>query len=80
VKQGNPGFYVVRWGVEPHTILNSLARGLPLEDEVPEGAYEVHISRELPSQFQIVRVHGKGNSVREMASNREAFTTASAAA
>jgi hypothetical protein len=60
VKQGDPGFYVVRWEVEPHTILNSLAKDLPLEDKVPEGAYEVHISRELPSLFQIVRVHGEG--------------------
>lgn len=24
VKQGDPGFYVVRWDIEPHTILNSL--------------------------------------------------------
>jgi hypothetical protein len=67
VKQGDPGVYVVRWEVEPHTILNSLARGLPLEDNVPKGAYEIHISRELPSQFQIVREHGTGTSVRRMA-------------
>jgi hypothetical protein len=60
VRHGDPGFYVVRWDVEPHTILNSLARDLPLEDEVPEGAYEIHVSRELPSQFQIVCVSGKG--------------------
>jgi hypothetical protein len=60
VKQGDPGFYVVRWDVEPHAILNSLARDLPLEDEAPAGAYEIHVSRELPSQFQIVCVPGKG--------------------
>jgi hypothetical protein len=66
VKQGDRGFYVVRWAIEPHTILNSLARGLPLEDKAPEGAYEVHISRELPSQFLIVRALGKGTSVSEI--------------
>jgi hypothetical protein len=65
VKQGDLGFYVVRWEVEPYTILNSLARGLPLEDNVPEGAYEIHASRELPSQFQIVR-DGTGTSAREI--------------
>jgi len=72
VRQGDPGFYVVRWEVEPHTILNSLARGLPLEDDVPEGAYEIHISRELPSQFQIVREHGAGTSVRRIDEDTEA--------
>ena len=40
--------------------MNSLAKDLPLEDKVPEGAYEVHISRELPSLFQVVRVTARG--------------------
>ena len=71
VKQGDSGFYVVRWDVDPCTILNSLARGLPLV-EAPEGAYEVHISRELPSQFRIVRVHGKGAPVHDIDVDAEA--------
>jgi hypothetical protein len=66
VKQGDRGAYVVTWDVEPLTILNSLARGLPLEDKVPEGVYEVHISCELASQFEIVRVRGNDNSVGEI--------------
>jgi hypothetical protein len=56
VRQGDPRSYVVLWNVEPHTILNSLARDLPLEDNAPEGAYQILISRDLPSQFQIVSV------------------------
>lgn len=53
VRQGDPRSYVVPWNVEPHTILNSLARDIPLDDKVPEGVYQIVISRELPSQFQI---------------------------
>ena len=60
VKQGDCGFYVVRWDVDPLRILNSLARGGPVEDEAPEGAYEIHISQELPSRFRIVSLHDKG--------------------
>jgi hypothetical protein len=57
VRQGDPGSYVVPWNVEPHTILNCLARDIPLEDNVPEGAYQILVSRDLPSRFQIVSVH-----------------------
>jgi len=53
VRQGDPCSYVVLWNVEPSTILNSLARNIPLEDEVPEGAYQILISRDIPGQFQI---------------------------
>jgi hypothetical protein len=60
VRQGDPGLYVVRWNVEPHSILNSLARDLPLEDKIPERAYEIHVSRELPSNFRIVPAEGRG--------------------
>src|SRR5215831_16127332 len=56
VKQGDPRFHVVHWDIEPHTVLNNLARRLPFCAEVPKGSYEIHISRELPSLFQIVRV------------------------
>lgn len=54
VRQGDPCSYVVSWSVEPHTILNSLARDIPLADNIPEGAYQILISRDLPSLFQIV--------------------------
>jgi hypothetical protein len=63
VRQGDPDLYVVPWNVNPYTILNSLAKGLPLEDSVPEGAYEIRISRGFPSHFQIVRVHGRSTTV-----------------
>lgn len=53
VKQGDPARYVIPWSVEPHSILNSLARNLPLPDHVPEGAWEIIVSCDLPSQFQI---------------------------
>jgi hypothetical protein len=54
VRQGDPGAYVVPWNVEPYTTLNSLARDLPLPDRIPPGAYEIHVSCDLPAQFQIV--------------------------
>jgi hypothetical protein len=54
VRQGDPGLFVVPWNVEPHTVLNSLARDLPLEDPIPEGDYQVLISHDLPAHFQIV--------------------------
>jgi hypothetical protein len=56
VRQGDASAYVVPWSVEPHAVLNSLARDLPLEDRVPEGAYQILVSRDIPSQFQIVSV------------------------
>ncbi len=56
VREGDPASYVVHWSVEPHAILNSLARGIPLEGEAPIGAYRIVISRDLPHQFQIMSV------------------------
>jgi hypothetical protein len=56
VKQGDLGSYVVPWYVAPHTILHSLARDTLLEDAVPKGAYQIVISHDLPSQFQIFAV------------------------
>ncbi len=53
VKQGDPRTYVVPWNVEPRAVLNSLARNLPLPDEIQEGAYQILISRDIPRQFQI---------------------------
>jgi hypothetical protein len=56
VRQGDSSSYTVSWNVEPHSILNSVAKDLPLDDCVPKGQYQILISRELPSLFQIVRL------------------------
>lgn len=56
VRQGDPGCYAVRWNVEPHSVLNSLARDIPLNDELPDGAYQIRVWRELPHQFEISAV------------------------
>ena len=56
VRQGDPRAYTVSWAVEPHTILNNLAKNIPIEEErVPDGDYQILISRDLPSLFQIDR-------------------------
>ena len=56
VRQGDPGSYTVAWTVEPHTILNNLAKNIPIETEsLPVGDYQILISRDLPSLFQIDR-------------------------
>lgn len=56
VKQGDPDSYVVRWTVEPHTILNNLARNIPIDEEsIPDGDYQIRISRDLPFLFEIDR-------------------------
>lgn len=63
VREGDPCSYLVPWNVEPHTILNSLARDTPLEGKVPEGAYQIRISRDLPLQFQIVSVQAEEQTI-----------------
>lgn len=56
VRQGDPSSYTVSWSIEPHTILNNLAKNLPIDEEnAPKGEYRVLVSRDLPFQFQIVR-------------------------
>ena len=56
VRQGDPASYTVSWSVEPHTILNNLAKGIPVDEEnVPRGDYQILISRDLPLLFQIDR-------------------------
>ena|SRR6185295_19753328 len=54
VRQGDAGHFVVRWNFEPTTILNELARGLPVSIDAPRGDYQVVISRELPYQFKVI--------------------------
>jgi hypothetical protein len=56
VRQGDSRSYVVAWNVEPHTVLNSLAKDIPLDDDFLEGEYEITVSRGIPSQFQIRRL------------------------
>jgi len=59
VKQGDAGSYVVPWKHgEPLAILNSLAKDVPFECSAHEGACQILISRDLPSQFQVVSVTG----------------------
>jgi hypothetical protein len=54
VRQGDPASYKVAWSVEPHSILNNLAKDRPINEEiVPRGDYEILISRALPFLFQI---------------------------
>jgi hypothetical protein len=54
VKQGDPASYTVSWSVEPHSILNNLAKNIPIDEEsVPKGDYQILISRDLPFLFQI---------------------------
>ena len=56
VRQGDPGSYTLSWSVEPHTILNNLAKDIPIDEKsLPEGDYQILISRDLPSLFQIDR-------------------------
>lgn len=56
VRQGDSGSYTVSWSVQPHIILNNLAKDIPIDDKsVPEGDYKILISRDLPSLFQIYR-------------------------
>src|SRR6266436_5959415 len=44
VRQGDPRAYTVSWAVEPHTILNNLAKNIPIEEEsVPDGDYQILI-------------------------------------
>jgi hypothetical protein len=53
VRRGDPASYAVPWSVEPHGVLNSLARDLPIESDLAEGAYRILVSRDLPSYFAI---------------------------
>jgi len=52
VRQGDPRTHVIRWDIEPHAMLTSLARGIPLVEDSQKGAYEIVVSRDIPSLFQ----------------------------
>jgi hypothetical protein len=53
VKSGDASTHIVAWDVEPHTILDCLAKDTPIAEDVPRGVYRIHISREYPYQFKI---------------------------
>jgi hypothetical protein len=57
VKQGDTGFYVIPWNHgEPLAILNGLAKDVPFDYSAREGGFKILISRDLPSQFQVISV------------------------
>jgi hypothetical protein len=47
---------IVDWNVAPHGVLNSLARDLPLDDELEPGSYRIVVSPRLPALFEIHRL------------------------
>jgi hypothetical protein len=57
VRLGDPNSYEIPWNVEPHALLNSLARDTPLDEEPREGSYVVCVSSDLPAQFEIACRH-----------------------
>ena len=54
VRQGDLRSYTIPWNVEPGTVLNSLAKDLPIENIGPEAPYQVLVSGNLPYHFQIL--------------------------
>jgi hypothetical protein len=54
VRQGDTRSFTIRWDVEPKGILSSLANDISFEDPISEGFYEIVVSREVPSYFQVV--------------------------
>ncbi len=54
VRQGDSASYKISWNVEPHGVLLCLARNIPIDDRVPNGAYQILVSRDLPSEFRII--------------------------
>ncbi len=49
-------------------ILNSLARNIPLEDQVSEGDYQIVVSHDIPSHFQICPRASGGNEIHPVTS------------
>jgi len=67
IRQGNRCSYLIPWHVEPHAVLNCLARDLALYDEVPGGDYRILVSRDIPGYFRILCVRGREGSARRIA-------------
>ncbi|HLK90383.1 MAG TPA: hypothetical protein VKZ18_10840 [Polyangia bacterium] len=53
VREADARSYTIEWNVDPHSVLDSLARNLPLDEAAPRGTYQTLVSRELPSHFII---------------------------
>lgn len=53
VRQGDPVTYVIPWKVEPDSVLNSLAKNISLKNGVPQGRYQILVSRNIPGNFEI---------------------------
>jgi hypothetical protein len=53
VRQGDPGTYVIDWAVQPHTVLHSLAKDVPLPDDIPAGSFQTVISSAIPGDLRI---------------------------
>jgi len=46
----------LEWSVDPHGVLNALARDLPLCEPIPPGAFQIIVSPELPGLFEVRRL------------------------
>jgi hypothetical protein len=56
VRAGDSGRHLVRWPVQPHSVLDCLARNQPLPTDLPAGPYQILVHRQLPGCFQILRI------------------------
>ena len=55
VKQGDPAMYTILWKVEPHRVLNGLAKDNDFDAAaLPRGNYQVVVSSALPFTLEIV--------------------------
>jgi hypothetical protein len=59
VREGDLGFYAIAWKLDPHSILNSLAKNLPLKTAAPQGFYQTLVSRKIAGYFEICSAPGK---------------------
>jgi len=53
VREGAPGPFVISWNVDPHVALYRLARQLPLDDDIAEGAWRIVVSPRESGLFRI---------------------------
>jgi len=57
VRNGDSASYVIPWRVEPHAVLYCLAKDLPLPENFETGSYEILVSHDLPSHFEVVALN-----------------------
>jgi hypothetical protein len=53
VREGDTGTYVIDWTVDPHNILNALAKRLPIEERPAGARYQTRVSQDYSGIFQI---------------------------